>query len=974
MVDVVTSQIRTAAQTAQKNIVRQQKQLDTQRAQLGRQRERLTSASAIRGLSREQRSLQSRQLSSATQQLQGQTTQLQTSSRELERIRRLPTAQELFSAQRSQLKGDLKLARVAVRDKSLAISTLPKSIRSLVQKARAGRSDSAIIKEAEFSLKQSLSAIDRQVVLDLARGATISEVQLQQSLPKEFRELSITQIPTQLEVKLQQSLPSKFRDITFTPKELVEVKSFITKTKDDVKINEKKFSDFLKRKGLTDKNIKKFTERIFKPIPEVEKVDKKFTPFAERIGLAKVEEKITEKISKPALEIQKGFVEGAIKGARDEPVKAGLTLATFIAIPPALRGAAALGKLTKISPVLSRVTPQAIKTLGKFALTKGLLGAYLVGSGLEVAQADTLRGKGAVIGRKTTTEVIPFFLGTRLGVKGDLKLQVKQEFKNELNKLPADKKAAFEEYIKQSEILGRFNPTVKNVKFDQVESIPNNAIPTMRKFFKDNNIAIGGSTAQTAQIKLGRKAGDIDAYVPEGKDPKVLIKQLKSQLDKAGIERVSIGGGGRVLTIAGKKAVDFNNLERLLGNIAEVTPFYIPAKNYLVRTPEGILIQRIGVQLKRKAVAGFLDPKRIATGKFKKDLKDFKSIADQMFKIAEINARRSFIFKEKRIKELEKQFGVKISRAPLKTEKFIKPEPVVKKPLKVAKPKKGGEGVKPTKLKKIDISKPPQFKESSFIKADKIKASQKPFTRSQAIPRIPSPKFIPSQPFKPIKKLPVIIPSQPTKVAKPLRVPPPFIPTKAPPIIPSQLPAKAPKLRVPPPFFPTKKPTKKPFEPPKPFKKPFTPPKKIRKLVKVPVKQPGYFAFYKRRGKFIKINKSPITKTQSLNLGADVTDHSLANTFFIKKTQRKAKPPKLVIRSNYFKITRGKFRDFKIRKGKKIPLKNKFIERRGIARLDTIQEVNRIQADRYVKGLRKQKLKRLKPVKLKSTFGKKKKK
>lgn len=978
MVDVVTTAIRSQAQQAQQQVSQQQKQLATQRASLERQRGQLQSAQALRTLSREQRQLQTRQLGSTQQQIQQQTQKLQTTSKELERIRKLPTAQELFSQARERSRADLKVARKAIADKSIAIASLPKSIRAAVGRIRQGQTDAGIIKAAEEQLGQSISAVDRQTILDLSKGITPTEIALKQSLPAGLRTLTPGELPTFQEIKAQQSLldlrPAQSSQVFRTISEEIQLAKKTPIPKAGL---QKRISTKLKDLGVTDKNIKKFTERIFKPIPEVAKIDKKFTPFAERVGLAKFEEKITEKISKPSLEVQKGFVEGAIKGARDEPIKTGLTFATFIAIPPALRGAAALGKLTKITPTLARITPQAIKTLAKVALTKGTLAAYVGATGLEVAQADTARGRGAVIGRKTTTEVIPFFLGSRIGVKGDLKLQLKQEFKKELDKLPADKRAAFEDYIKQSEVLGRFNPTVKNVKFNQVESIPDDAIPTIRKFFKDQKITIGGSAAQTAQLKLDRKAGDIDAYVPEGKDPKALLKQLKSQLDKAGIERVGIGGGGRVLTIKGKKAIDFNNLERLLGNISEVTPFYIPAKNYLVKTPEGIVIQRVGVQLKRKAVAGFVDPKRLATGKFKKDLQDFKSIADQMFKSAELNARRSFIFKETRIKKLEKQFGVKISRAPLKPEKFIKPEKLVKKPSKVSKPKKlGGVGlIKSAPLKKIDISKTPTFKESSLIKADKLKASQKPFTPSQAIPKVTPLKITPSQPFKPTTKPPAIVPSQPFKA-----------PPKKPGVLTPFTPVKSP--------FTPSQPPKKPSEPLKPFitltpderkKRRTAEQKKLKalifgsevkpkKLVPPKPRQPGYFTFYKRRGKFIKINKSPLSKRQALDLGSDVADHSLANTFVIKKTKRRAKPAKLLIRSGYFKVTRPKFRDFRIKKGKKIPLKNKFIERRGIARLDTIQERNKIQAERYIKGLRKQKLKRLKPIKLKSTFGGKKKK
>lgn len=977
MVDVISQAGRQQVTESQKQVSKQQQQLATQRSQIGKQQQRLTSAQAVRGLSREKRQLATRPLSAASKKIQTQTIQLQKASKELTRLSKLPTREEVIFQAKERARADLKVARAAISGniKGIPVSALPKRIRSLVREAREGQSDSAIIKRVEAKLKRSLSAVDRETVLALSKGITILELSRQQSLPVGLRTLTPGELPTFQEIIKQQSLlnlrPAQSSQVLRTIND--EIK--LAKKQEIPKVTlQKNISNKLKDLGVTNKNIKKFTERIFEPIPAIAKIDKKFTPFAERTGLAEFETKITKKISKPLLEVQKGFVEGTIKGLRDEPVKTGLTLATFVAIPPALRGVAALGKSTKITPFLSKITPETVKKLSKFALTKGTLAAYVGATGLEVAQADTPRGKGAVLGRKTTTEVVPFFLGSRIGVKGDLKFQVKQEFKKELDKLPAHKKAAFEDYIKQSELLGKFNPTVKNIKFDQVESIPTNAIPTIRRFFTDQKITIGGSAAQTAQLKLHRKAGDIDAYVPEGKDPKVLLKKLKSQLEKAGVERVGIGGGGRVLTIQGKKAIDFNNLERLLGNIAEVTPFYIPAKNYLVKTPEGITIQRVGVQLKRKAVAGFLDPKRRATGKFEKDLKDFKSIADQMFKSAELNARSSFLFKEKRIKALEKQFGLKISRKPVPTDKFIKPEVVIKKPSKALKPEKlGGVGLKSTPLKKIDVSKPPQFKESSFIKADKLKVSQKPFTRSQALPKIPTLKFTPSQLFKPTRPFRPVVPSQPPKrPSKPPRVPPPFTPDKTPPITPSQPPTKPPSKFFPP-VFPTKD---EKFKSGKPPKRPlvfFGKPKKIKKLVSTPKEEQGYFAFYKRRGKFIKINKKPITKIQAKNLGADVADHSLANTFLIKRTGRKAQPPKILVRRNYFQTTQKKFRDFRIIKGQKIPLKNKYIEKRGKPRLDTIQERKKIQAERYIKGLRKQKLKKLKTIKLKSTIGKKKK-
>ena len=224
----------------------------------------------------------------------------------------------------------------------------------------------------------------------------------------------------------------------------------------------------------------------------------------------------------------------------------------------------------------------------------------------------------------------------------------------------------------------------------------------------------------------------------------------------------------------------------------------------------------------------------------------------------------------------------------------------------------------------------------------------------------------------PLIKSTRLIPSQPPSIPTTRKIPPPF--GLQPSVTPSQPPAQVfrpsqplattLRIRIPPPFIPRKERERRVSTEPKPPTKPFFgPPKKIKKLVKPLKKQPGYFAFYKRRGKFIKINKRPLTKFQARDLGADVVDHSLANTFKFVKTKRKVKTANLLVRKNYFIATRNKYRGFKIRKGKRIKLKNKFIEVRGRPRLDTIQEVNRIQADRYIASLRKQKLRRLKPIK-----------
>ncbi len=145
------------------------------------------------------------------------------------------------------------------------------------------------------------------------------------------------------------------------------------------------------------------------------------------------------------------------------------------------------------------------------------------------------------------------------------------------------------------------------------------------------------------------------------------------------------------------------------------------------------------------------------------------------------------------------------------------------------------------------------------------------------------------------------------------------------------------------------------------------PKKKVKKKVfkKIPeeISKIGYNAFVKVKGKFKRVNIRPITKSKARDLGAFVVDQSLGATFKIVKTKRTAKTPKVKAPRNYFGVTKDKYRS-PIRKGKKIPVKNLFIEKRKF-RLDTLREVKKIQAARLIADLRKKAQKRIKPFKFK---------
>lgn len=133
------------------------------------------------------------------------------------------------------------------------------------------------------------------------------------------------------------------------------------------------------------------------------------------------------------------------------------------------------------------------------------------------------------------------------------------------------------------------------------------------------------------------------------------------------------------------------------------------------------------------------------------------------------------------------------------------------------------------------------------------------------------------------------------------------------------------------------------------IKKLLSSPYKIKKG-KVLKNVDAYDVYIKRFGKFGKI-ADDLPKNRAIRFGALVTDRNLGATYKIKKD------PKGKVRIKdikQFKPNTKIFRDFKISKGKKVPLKNTWIEKRG-SRLNTRTELLEIKQARRQSGTRKKK-------------------
>lgn len=175
---------------------------------------------------------------------------------------------------------------------------------------------------------------------------------------------------------------------------------------------------------------------------------------------------------------------------------------------------------------------------------------------------------------------------------------------------------------------------------------------------------------------------------------------------------------------------------------------------------------------------------------------------------------------------------------------------------------------------------------------------------------------------------------------------------------------------------------RKPTAPYKPPKEEEKKPKKPKMIDLLLPRRPGYKkeerigydvhylkeATKPRKRQWIKLNTAPLTQSGALGLGARYVDENISARFKVKpvletktiKTEKgiiKKQVPKVFkkplssgLDSHYFDIHRHKFREHRIKKGKKIPTPRTFYERKKY-RLDRPGEVKKIHYEKKVADL-----------------------
>lgn len=108
----------------------------------------------------------------------------------------------------------------------------------------------------------------------------------------------------------------------------------------------------------------------------------------------------------------------------------------------------------------------------------------------------------------------------------------------------------------------------------------------------------------------------------------------------------------------------------------------------------------------------------------------------------------------------------------------------------------------------------------------------------------------------------------------------------------------------------------------------------------------------------IKLNTKGLSRKDALNLGASLIDKSLSRTFEVRPARGKPSKPQLGVPRSFFSQNRNKFRNFRIRRGKKILIdENRFIEK-GKFLLDTPGERRKITLAKRLSELRGKKRKK----------------
>jgi len=109
-------------------------------------------------------------------------------------------------------------------------------------------------------------------------------------------------------------------------------------------------------------------------------------------------------------------------------------------------------------------------------------------------------------------------------------------------------------------------------------------------------------------------------------------------------------------------------------------------------------------------------------------------------------------------------------------------------------------------------------------------------------------------------------------------------------------------------------------------------------------KKQGYIPQAKSRGRWVSLSRQPMSRQSALGRMSRTVDHTTSAQGRILPSSGKISP----ITDDYFDKIKSKLRPYKIKKGKRVGLHNRFIEVRS-ARSDTRGEIQGLSVAKFIK-------------------------
>ena len=511
------------------------------------------------------------------------------------------------------------------------------------------------------------------------------------------------------------------------------------------------------------------------------------------------------------------------------------------------------------APALVKFAPKAKLFAGK---AKVGLELFVGGSvGVQVAAAP--EGQRAQVLGRTAREVGSFVGGAKLvGRTGLVKTAAaKAELELAIQKLPLEKQKTVAELLGQTKGIAKGFGAVEEPVL-AAERLPKEAVSVLRRFLqREKDVVLGGSAVFPKRVGIIPEDIDLFAKAPT-KARDILFKQLQ----KAGVQRLGKPPKGKAeITIGGVKAIEISPISKIEANIRQVTGLLKPVSASFVTTPSGIRQFGLRTQLQRKVVGGLVDPARIARGKAAKDIFQFAQVRRAVPPLPKPT---------KRISLLPQIKGTRGTlRGPTITLKPLQITTTVKKPVRVAKPRR---------------QRPSQPSQPS-----------RPSQRIRPL-FIPTPRGFPSQAQpRRAKRAGIGFPSQPTPppTRQPTLISPPSQPPVSPPSqptllsIPSQPPISplSQRLLVSPPSQPPVRPPRQPTLFPPTTRPPIVP----RPSLKATPRQKGrgFIPLVREKGgkRFFAVTRKPLPFNKARNLAASIVDRSTAASFKLKQSKKGVK-------------------------------------------------------------------------------------